>query len=139
MKPAGTGAGALLEAAPKPRARKPKPAGFPKEEHLNGLEFVQVLMKGRKSSCESFHMYYMPADSFSAGVSVSRKLGDAVARNRIKRVLRESVRLTKAELTQSCRVVLVARRGSEDLSVQEAISSLSGLYATAKLSAGSKS
>ena len=116
-----------------------KPAGFPQSEHLSGMEFLEVMAKGQKKSCDNFHMYFMPSEFFSAGVSVSRKLGGAVVRNRIKRILRESVRLTKHELIQTCRVVLVARRGSEELKVEEAISSLSELYGNAKLSAGVKS
>ena len=140
-------AGSIVAATPGPvrlgsRARKSPAtgtsasgAGFPHREHLTGLEFLRVMGKGEKRSCPAFHFYSMPADRFSAGISVSRKLGGAVERNRIKRVLREAIRLARIELTQPCHIVLVARPGSDRISVGQATSSLAGLYRAASLTA----
>ncbi len=43
------------------------------------------------------------------GVSLPRKVGTAVRRNRIKRLLREAFRLTQAELPKCLDVVIVVR------------------------------
>ncbi len=107
--------------------------GLPRQASLKGLDFLRVMAKGEKCSCPSFYLYYMPAGEFQAGVCVSRRLGGAVVRNRIKRVLRESIRLTRSSLARPYHLVLVARRGAEDLDVQQARYSLTELYGTARL------
>ncbi len=117
---------------PKPVAAT-SPNGFPHSEHLTGLEFLRVMAKGQKKSCAAFHLYFMPAPEFQAGVVVARRLGGAVDRNRIKRVLREAIRLTRSILGQPCHLVLVARPGAERLDVETAKGSLSELCGSARL------
>jgi len=124
-RPNGNGDGAAVS--------PPKTQGFPHGDHLAGMDFLRVMAKGEKRSCPSFHLYYMSADQFQAGVCVSRRLGGAVVRNRIKRVLREAIRLTRSDLCRPCHVVLVARLGADRLDLVQAQSSLSELYTAARL------
>jgi len=110
-----------------------KTQGFPHGDHLAGMDFLRVMAKGEKRSCQSFHLYFMPAEDFQAGVCVSRRLGGAVVRNRIKRVLREAIRLTRSHLCKPCHLVVVARLGADRLDLVQAQSSLTELYTAARL------
>ncbi len=114
-------------------ASSAKTQGFPHGEHLAGMDFLRVMAKGEKRSCPSFHLYFMPAEDFQAGVCVSRRLGGAVVRNRIKRVLREAIRLTRSHLCKPCHLVVVARLGADRLDLVQAQSSLTELYTAARL------
>jgi ribonuclease P protein component len=78
-------------------------AGFPKSARLlKHSDFDRVYRQGRRYSLPNMAMFYLRRESdrppgLRVGLSVGRALGGAVMRNRIKRRLREAVRLNLAE------------------------------------------
>jgi ribonuclease P protein component len=69
---------------------------LPPSERLKSERDIAWLFKtGNTISGGSFRLLWREADSFRFGVFVSRKLGGAVRRNRIKRRLREAVRVNR--------------------------------------------
>ncbi|MGB9597545.1 MAG: ribonuclease P protein component, partial [Candidatus Poribacteria bacterium] len=66
------------------------------------------------------------------GLTVTKKIGKSVQRNRIKRLIREAIRLTKGILPGND-IVIVARKSSTDLKCQQVKNSLNQLLRRAKL------
>lgn len=91
--------------------------GLPKEKRLRKpREFQEVYKKGKRIEGRFMTVFLMPSEtSFQRlGITASKKaIGNAVQRNRAKRLLRESFRLSKVELNGLSRNydwVLNARR-----------------------------
>jgi ribonuclease P protein component len=53
------------------------------------------------------------------GITASRKVGNAVMRNRVKRSVREWFRRDRARLGAGFDIVVIARKGARDLTGQE--------------------
>lgn len=73
--------------------------GFPKGERLQKRrEFLSLSNRGRKIHTEHFVILYGEpiTGSIRIGITVSRKTGNAVVRNRCKRMIREFYRLNKS-------------------------------------------
>lgn len=78
-------------------------------------DFDKLFSKGRKVYSRSLTMLYFPSEDFKIGYSVSKKHGNAVKRNRIKRLLRASAREAFKDLKKNYRVVIIPKVRDEYL------------------------
>lgn len=87
-------------------------AGFSKREHLlKPAEFQQVY-DNRCSGADSYLVIYAKANNLGwsrIGLSTSKKLGIAVVRNRIRRLLREAYRLNKESVPQGFDYIIIPK------------------------------
>lgn len=89
---------------------KPRHAG--RGRLTRSAEFERVYRQGRSCANRYLVLYSFPSGASGeprVGLSVSRKVGGAVQRNRVKRVLREAVTKCVAALEEGSDVVVVAR------------------------------
>jgi len=76
---------------------------------LKHSDFERVYKEGRRHFSTHMTVFYLgrgEGEGLRVGFTVSRALGGAVDRNRMKRRLRESVRLTRPEIEPSADVVI---------------------------------
>ena len=110
---------------------------FPKSERLRkSKEFKAVFQQCRKLSDETLVFYIQFKDDAGLrkfGVSLSRALGKAYLRNRLKRRLREIYRVEKEHFRGGHQVILVPKRGSANRSFDEIRKSFLGLATRAGL------
>ncbi len=80
-------------------------------------EFDLVWKRGRKLHSGHFLVIVLEKNCGPTrlGLTVSRKIGGAVARNRLKRLLREYFRLSYDFLPTSIDLSIVAKKGAESL------------------------
>ena len=69
-------------------------------------DFDKLFSKGKKVYSRSLTMLYFPSEDFKIGYSVSKKHGNALKRNRIKRLLRASAREAFKDLKKNYRIVI---------------------------------
>ncbi|MBI9080758.1 MAG: ribonuclease P protein component [Pseudodesulfovibrio sp.] len=84
---------------------------------LKSPEFNACYERGRKHFTRSFILFVScrtdNQGTMSLGLTVSKKMGNAVARNRIKRVVREYFRLHQYEFELPLDIVVVPKRNLE--------------------------
>jgi ribonuclease P protein component len=97
---------------------------------LKRREFIALSKSGRRIQTEYFIAIFSPArfNRSRLGVTVTKKVGNAVERNRIKRLVREFFRLNRHSLSGNWDVNIIAKLQSANISVEKAYRSLQNIF-----------
>ncbi len=99
-------------------------------------EFQDVFQHGSSTANRQFVVYVLQRDDhehFRIGLSVSKKIGNAVVRNRVKRLIRQFFLEHKEQVNQQKDYVIIARKPVVDMDYHEVKSSLQHVLKRAKV------
>ena len=85
--------------------------GFKKEERiLKRTEFINLNLHGKRFYTKNFAVILKQnrRDITRLGINVSKRVGDSVKRNRIKRMIREFFRQNKQQIPKGYDIMIVA-------------------------------
>jgi ribonuclease P protein component len=106
-----------------------RPFGFRPPEHLRRPCDFRRVFERRRSASDAWLLVYACENGLPylrLGLSVSRKIGQATKRNRLKRLYREAFRISRHEMPVGLDLVLIPR-GSEEPALEDLKKSLSRL------------
>ncbi|MDD5544927.1 MAG: ribonuclease P protein component [Acidobacteriia bacterium] len=104
---------------------------FPKRIRLlRRSEFQRVYKNGRRARADHFTVFFdhnqLPYSRF--GITVSRKLGSAVTRNRLRRIFREAIRKSRTSAVNGLDFVFNPHAEAVKIQSTELLKELAAVY-----------
>lgn len=95
-------------------------------------DFRRIMRKGVRYFSPHFHIRMLknPLGITRLGITVGRKAGNACARNRIKRRLREYFRLNRDKMPSGTDMVFIASQGAAALETKQLFAELDRFFET---------
>lgn len=91
-------------------------------------QFLRVQRRGKRVHTAHFVVILLPSEEPDGerrlGVTVTRKVANAVGRNRVKRVVREVFRRNRELFPMACDIVIIAKRGAPSVAYASALAEL---------------
>ena len=72
-------------------------------------DFQRLFKKGKRAATPGLSVIYRPSEKMVMGISIGKKHGKSVQRNRIKRLLREAFRAVQGEMKGNYSIVLIPK------------------------------
>lgn len=84
-------------------------------------DFREVYRRGKSVANKELVLYFLKKESPQTriGISVSRKIGSAVTRNRIRRLVKEAFRRNETEIKEGYDIVIIARQPIKEKSFHD--------------------
>lgn len=76
-------------------------------------DFQKLFKTGKRAFSPSLTLLYRPSEKMRMGISVGKKHGKSVVRNRVKRLLREAFRSVQDEMKGSYSLILLPKAGEK--------------------------
>ena len=95
---------------------------FPKVARLLvRRDFLALQRRGKRRYCPHFVVVTAPAQEGRSrlGITATRRFGNAVVRNRMKRILREFFRVRQRAITPAQDILVIPRAGAEQLTAAQ--------------------
>ncbi len=99
-------------------------------------EFQEAFQKGQSFANRQFVVYSLKKEGqedFRIGLSVSKKIGNAVTRNQIKRYIRQAVFELSDQIVSGNDYVIIARKPAADMDFFEVKKSLTHVFKVGKV------
>ncbi|MBP1041343.1 ribonuclease P protein component [Vagococcus sp. BWB3-3] len=98
-------------------------------------EFQAIMQKKQSFANKNFVVYvdFREQPHFRVGLSVGKKIGNAVTRNYVKRQIRENLRLLGTEIKQGSNIIVIARPNIVNLTSAEVKKNLEHVFKLAHI------
>ena len=101
-----------------------------KDKILKRREFLQLQKCGKKIQDRNFIIIYSEGrfEKNRIGITVSKKLGNAVKRNKIKRLIREHFRMNRDKIAEFMDINVIAKKKAGEISADMVFKSLNAIF-----------
>ena len=101
-----------------------------KDKILKRREFLQLKRCGKKIQDRNFIVIYSDGrfEKNRIGITVSKKIGNAVKRNKIKRLIREHFRVNRDKIAEFMDINVIAKKKAGEISADMVFKSLNAIF-----------